>query len=861
MRKGLLTVPTVTTIQFEHRHDTLGIGNPAPRLTWRVETNAANWTQTAYEIALDDVLTGKIESDQSTLVAWPFPPLQARQRVGIRVRVWGSDGAQSNWSEAAWAEVGLLAAEDWHANFISPTWEEDTSQSNPAPYLRCGFTLRDGIQSARLYITAQGVYEAQINGQAVSSDVFAPGWTVYDRRLRYQTYDVTALLTAGKNAIGAIIGDGWYRGRYGLVWQRNIYGDKLALLAQLEVQYDDGTSERIVTDSDWKAATGAIVCSSIYDGERYDARLEPVGWSQADFDDSEWQVVRLLDPDLTTLEAPLGPPVRRIETRAPIAITQSPSGKTLVDFGQNLVGRCVITVRGAAGQTVTLRHAEVLENGELGTRPLRSADATDHYTLCGDGVEQYEPHFTFHGFRYVEVENWPGELAADAIRAVVIHSNLERTGWFGCSNPLLNQLHQNVVWSMRGNFFDIPTDCPQRDERLGWTGDLEVFVPTATFLYDVSGFLQSWLRDLAVEQNKLGGSVPHVVPNILRKSGAAAWGDAATIVPWVLYERYGDRHILVDQFDSMCAWVDFIADKAGDSFFGEPGSQLGDWLDPTAPPDKPFLARTDKAIVATAYFVHSAEITAKTAKLLGHSDKHAHYTMLAAHAKAAFVNAYITPNGRMVCDAETAYALAIMFELVDSAEQRQSAGDRLAELVREGGYTIRTGFVGTPLICDALCDTGHHAVAYRLLLQEACPSWLYPVTMGATTIWERWDSMLPDGSINPSDMTSFNHYALGAVADWMQRVIGGMNSAEIGYKKIRFAPHPGGKITHCHTYLRTPYGMAECRWEISNNTLDLSVTVPPNAIGEVVLPGQAGDPIAIGSGHWSWSVPYRDLDN
>lgn len=861
-----MTNPSISTLQIEHLQETLGIGEPTPRLSWQVETAAQNWQQRAYELRCLDSdgqvrqTTGQVKSDQSILVAWPFAPLQSRERISAQVRVWGSDDSTSDWSAPLTIEAGLLSPDDWSAQFITPNLAEDKTIPNPAPYLRRSFDLGTGIRAARLYISALGVYEAQLNGQTAGDHVLAPGWTVYNERLRYQTFDVTDLVEEGPNALGAIVGEGWYRGRLGFGGgKRNIYGEKAALVAQLEVEYEDGRTERIVTDESWRATTGPILSSSIYDGESYDARLELGDWSEADYDDDAWSGVRVHDQPLTILEAPLGPPVRRMERIAPVAITQSPSGKTLVDFGQNLVGRLSIRVQGEAGQTVTLRHAEVLEDGELGTRPLRHAEATDRYILRGGGVESYEPFFTFHGFRYVEVEGWPGALTPDDITAIVIHSDLTRTGWFECSDPMLNQLHQNVLWGMRGNFLDVPTDCPQRDERMGWTGDIQVFASTSAFLYDVHGFLRSWLRDLAVEQAKFNGSVPFVVPDIMGGNGAAAWGDAAVVVPWVLYQRYGDLAILETQFESMCDWVDHVAGIAGESFLWDTGFQFGDWLDPTAPPDNPFMARTDGVIVASAYFAYSAALVAQSAALLGREDAHQRYAEIASKAKAAFANEYITPAGRMMNDAETAYAMAIMFDLFDSPEQRQRAGDRLAELVRGSGYQIRTGFVGTPLICDALCATGHHAFAYRLLKQEECPSWLYPVTMGATTIWERWDSMLPDGSINPGEMTSFNHYALGAVADWMQRTIGGIELAESGYHTIRFAPRPGGKLTHCHTRLQTPYGMAECSWQIADGLFEMSVTVPPNVRGVVTLPGQE-ETIAIGSGQWQWSAPYTDAD-
>jgi alpha-L-rhamnosidase len=864
-----MTSTTTLKVRVEHLRDAFGIGTNRPRLSWIVETTQESWYQAGYEIEYYDAegklqnQTGRIESDQSVLVDWPFAPLSSRERVSVHVRVWDKDDQLSGWSELVPIEVGLLHAEDWAARFISPDWEEDISQPQPAPLLRREFELRAGIQSARLYITALGLYEAEINGQVVGDHVFSPGWTVYDQHLRYQTFDVTGLLHEGLNAIGAILGDGWFRGRIGFGGgRRNIYGSHLALLTQLEVQYDDGSIECIVTDDiqAWRAATGPILMNSVYDGETYDARLERSGWSSPGFDDSIWTGVRNVEWNMNALEAPLGPPVRRIETIAPVSIIQSPSGKTIVDFGQNLVGRLLIQVKGPAGHAITLRHAEVLEHGELGTRPLRFAEATDRYTLRGGETETWEPRFTFHGFRYVEVNDWPGELKMDNLNAVVIHSDMERTGWFECSDPLLNRLHENVVWGMRGNFLDVPTDCPQRDERLGWTGDLEVFSPTASFLYDASGFLQSWLKDLAIEQHKLGGAVPHVVPNVLGNgAGAAAWGDAATVVPWVLYQRYGDIGILADQFESMRAWVDYVASLVGEKYLWDKGFQFGDWLDPTAPPDKPGQARTDKAIVASAYFAYSARHVARAAEVLGRSEEYSRYSTMADQARNAFAREYITPAGRLMNDAETAYAIAIAFDLLPTAGQRQHAGDRLAELVRDSRYQIRTGFVGTPLICDALCSTGHYRAAYRLLLQRECPSWLYSVTMGATTIWERWDSMLPDGTINPGEMTSFNHYAFGAVADWMHRTLGGLAPAEPGYRSIEIRPRPGGGLAQCRVTLITPYGLAECAWKIEDGSFDLDAIVPANTTASVTLPGD-NTPVEVGSGSWHWSVPYQDPD-
>jgi alpha-L-rhamnosidase len=865
-----MTSTIILNVRVEHLRETLGIGTDQPRLSWTIKTESRGWYQSAYEIEAYDTnskprgQTGKVESNQSVLVAWPFAPLASREQLTVRVRVWGKDGNASEWGEPVAIETGLLSTSDWGARFIFPIWDEDTSRSNPSLYLRREFELRAGIKSARLYITSLGVYEAQLNGKVVGDHILSPGWTVYDQRLRYHTFDVTGMLNEGRNALGAVLGDGWFRGRIGFAaGRRNIYGEHLALLAQLEIQYNDGSSERIITDDEqaWRAATGPILMNSLYDGETYDARLEHSGWSLPGFDDSAWSAIRTVEWDLNTLEAPLGPPVRRIERITPVSITQSPAGKTIVDFGQNLVGRLSIKVKGPAGHTVTLRHAEVLEHGELGTRPLRFAEATDRYTLRGGEVETWEPRFTFHGFRYVEVNDWPGDLNLQDLSAVVLHSDLERTGWFESSDSLLNQLHQNVVWGMRGNFLDIPTDCPQRDERLGWTGDLQVFSPTASFLYDVNGFLQSWLRDLVVEQSKFDGAVPPVIPNALGNNfgAAAAWADAATVVPWVIYQRFGDVGILADQFESMHAWVDYVAAVAGEGRLWDTGFQFGDWLDPTAPPDKPAQARVDKAIVASAYFVHSADLVALAAGVLGRMDEQKKYLTLAAEARAAFAREYITPSGRLMSDAETAYALVLAFDLLPTAEQRQRAGDRLNELVRDSGYHIRTGFVGTPIISDALCSTGHYVAAYRLLMQQECPSWLYPVTMGATTVWERWDSMLPDGSINPGEMTSFNHYALGAVADWMHRTIGGLTPIEPGYRRMEIRPRPGGGLTHAYARHITPYGLAESSWKIENGKFDLNVIIPPNTTAFVTLPGSQAA-IEVGSGTWHWSAPYQDPD-
>jgi alpha-L-rhamnosidase len=874
--------PRLDPVRVEHHHCAVGIGESAPRLSWTVRTDVAGWLQTGYEVELlatDGAVltsTGRIDAPESVLVPWPGTPLRSRERRGVRVRVWGSgsgggsgDGeAGGAWSELVWIEAGLLEPADWVAGAAAPASTITGDPDGAAAHLRREFTLDGDVDSARLYVTAHGLYDLEINGEPVGDDVLAPGWTSYHHRLRYRTHDVTALLRRGANVIGSTLADGWYRGRIGFEGGRTqVYGGRTALIAQLEVRYRDGRTDVVATDAAWRCRLGPVLAASLYDGEKYDARRELPGWSAPGFDDGGWSPVELIEHDPAVLVAPTGPAVRRIETLRPVSVTPAPSGGQLLDFGQNISGRLRIRVRGEAGRTIRLRHAEVLQDGELSLRPLRRAAALDEYTLRGQrpggGPEVWEPRFTIHGFRYAHLENWPDDgiagLSAGDVEAVVIHSDLERAGWFECSDPLLERLHENVVWSMRGNFVDVPTDCPQRDERLGWTGDLQVFAPTASFLYDCSGLLTSWLADLALEQRELG-TVPHYVPwvpLVFPSMPTAVWGDAAVLVPWAMYRRFGDLELLRAQYPSMAAWVDQVTALAGPDHLWNEGFQFGDWLDPAAPPDRPAEARTDRYLVATAYHAHSTQVLADVAALLDETADHARYAQLATDVRRAFTNEFVTPSGRLSSDAQTAYALALQFDLLATTDQRARAGRRLVELIGEERYRIATGFVGTPLLCDALSSVDATDTAYQLLAQRQCPSWLYPVTMGATTIWERWDSMLPDGSVNPGEMTSFNHYALGAVADWMHRVIGGLQPAAPGYRRIRFAPAPGGGLTRAAARHRTPYGLAAVEWVRTGSELIVIVTVPPNTTAEVRLPDPELSTIEVGSGTHRFSCRVR----
>ncbi|TDD68946.1 alpha-L-rhamnosidase [Jiangella aurantiaca] len=843
----------VAAVRVERRRDGAFADTPTPRLSWTVESSTPGWLQAAAEVRLDgaDGVTVRLDTAESVFVDWPFAPLRPHARHTVEARVTGVDGVTSPWSDPVEVRSVFLADGEWRAAFVGLA--EPSGAACPG-LVRTEFDVAGPIASALLYTTAHGVYQVAVNGVDVDDAVLKPGWTSYQYRIEHDAVDVTGLLTAGRNAIGIRFAGGWWTEEYGFYGHaRRVYGDQPAVAAQLHVTYADGTSEVVATGPDWRgAAAGPLVSSGIYAGERIDARRAVPGWSEVGFDDSGWSAVSVADAGVVP-EPAAAEPVRRTQEVPVREVITTPSGRTVLDFGQNLVGRLRLRVAGPAGQVVTVRHAEVLEHGELAVRPLRAARATDEFVLSG-GEDVFEPEFTFHGFRYAEVTGWPGELVPEAVAAVVVGSDLRRTGRFECSNDLVNRLHENVVWGMRGNFVSIPTDCPQRDERLGWTGDIQVFSPAACTLFDADAFLAGWLRDVAAEQAANGGVCPFVVPHVLADGDrpAAAWGDAATVVPSVLFERFGDRRALGEQYPSMRAWVDAVLRLAGERLLWEGSFQFGDWLDPDAPPDQPGLAKVGSDIVAGAYLVRSTRLVADAAAELGHTADAARYGELAERVRQAWVREYTTADDRMVSDAQTAYALAIAFDLVD-ADAGAAMGDRLAELVRRAGFHIGTGFVGTPIIADALTSTGHADVAGRLLLQTGVPSWLYPVTMGATTIWERWDSMLPDGTINPGEMTSFNHYAFGAIADWLHRRLAGLAPAAPGYRRLRIAPVPVAGIDHASARQETPYGPAEAGWTAEAGRLRVRAVIPPNTTATVELLG--AEPVDVGSGTHDWTIP------
>ena len=866
-------------VRIDVPHATDAVPGPRPRIGWLLPGPAvpdvpafAHWRLTREDRTREHaVLSGHDRGGAS----WPFAPLVPRQRVELEVRVSretadasgvarGADAADTQddaawgpWSEPRRVWAGFLAEGEWTAASLTASAPEHRAQP---VVLRRTLTVRGDLVRATLYASAVGVYQASIGLADVDDQVMKPGWTS-TRRAIHESTDVTALLAPGRHALTVRLAGGWGTELFGWTPDDPRALPQPVFAAQLVLEYADGARETVVTDAQWRWAPGPITASGLYAGEDYDARRalrdaagrEP---SHPDFDDSTWAAAATAPQEIPAPEARTSPVVRRIEELAVREVIMSPSGRTILDFGQNLVGRVRLTVRGEAGTTVTLRHAEVLENGELGTRPLRQAAQTDRYTLAGAGDEVWEPEFTFHGFRYVEVDGWPGTLDPSGFTAVVIHSDMARTGTFETSHPLVQKLHDNVVWGLRGNFLYLPTDCPQRDERLGWTGDIQVFAPTASFLYDVRGFLDSWLVDLALDQLS-DGVVPFVIPNVFGTTRpAAAWGDAATVVPSVLYERFADEAVLARQLPSMRAWADRLEQLADERHLWEGMFQFGDWLDPDAPPNQAERAKVDPDIVASAYLFRSLALVARAAEIVGDHALAGDYRERAESVRAAFVHEYVTPAYRMMSDAPTAYALAIVFDLVTDAEGRAALGRRLAELCRRGAYRISTGFVGTPIIADALTSTGQVEAAGRLLLATDCPSWLYPVTMGATTVWERWDAMLPDGSINPGEMTSFNHYALGAIADWLHRVVAGLAPAAPGYRRVRLQPTPIAGLDDARAGLDTAYGRVSIGWRRRlGGSIAVTAEIPSGVVADVQLPGHESSEATAGVHEWTFDVP------
>ncbi|RSN44480.1 glycoside hydrolase family 78 protein, partial [Actinomadura sp. WAC 06369] len=728
--------------------------------------------------------------------------------------------------------------------------------------LRKEFAVGKKIARARLYSTALGVYTAEINGRRVGNDELTPGWTDYSKRVQYQTYDVTKLLRKGGNAIGATLAPGWYSGHIA-IFGPGQYGDRPWFRAQLRIDYTDGTSQKIVTDPGWRSAVGPVQTSDLLMGEAYDAREETPGWSRPGFDAAAWKPV-LVDEEAGPLPVAQSAAPTRVEREIrPVKVTSPAKGVHIFDLGQNMVGAVRLRVSGEAGRTVTLRHGEVLnEDGTLYTANLRTAKATDTYTLKGGGAETYEPRYTFHGFRYVEVTGYPGTPGPDAVTGRVMHTAEPFTMEFDTDVPMLDRLHSNITWGQRGNFLSIPTDTPARDERMGWSGDINVFGRTAAYNMRSARFLTKWMRDMRDAQSE-DGAFPDVAPKVgFLGGGSAGWGDAGVTVPWNLYQAYGDRRVLEDNYPAMRKWIAYL-ERNSDGLL-RPASGYGDWLN--------VEDETPKDVIGTAYFAHSAALVAETARVLGEDADAERYEDLAGRVRAAFDDAYVTEGGaRVKGDTQTAYALALAFGVLPE-DARGPAADRLVELIEARGWHLSTGFLGTPELLPVLTETGHTDVAYRLLHQKTYPSWGYQIGKGATTMWEHWDSIRPDGGFEDPAMNSFNHYAYGAVGEWMYANITGIAPAEPGYRRTVIRPRPGGEVGRARGRHDSMYGPIETAWSVAGGRFELSVSVPVNTTAEVWVPARSAAQVrqegarflrmrdgaavfAVGSGSYRFTAP------
>jgi alpha-L-rhamnosidase len=740
------------------------------------------------------------------------------------------------WEQPGFDDSSWPAAKDAAAYGSGPWGDQVVQPSPPVPYLRHGFQIGRPVASARLYVSALGLYEAHINGQRVGDDDFTPGWTDYNKRVQYQTYDVTSMLRQGDNAIGALLGDGWYAGNIGFAGT-HVYGRQPWFLAQLQVDFSDGTTQTVGSDGSWKTADSPLVTSDIYMGETYDARAEQPGWDGTGFDDGAWQAAKVNTDVTPNLVAQAGPPVRVDTVIKPVKRSEPKPGTFVFDLGQNLVGWNRLKVSGAAGTTVTLRNAEVLNpDGTIYTTNLRGAADTDRYTLKGGGTETYASRFTYRGYRYVEVTGYPGTPDLDSVAGVVAHADAPPTGSLSTSDPLVNQIQHNIVWGQKGNFFSVPTDCPQRDERLGWTGDIAAFAPTSTFNMDADAFLAEFTTDLADDQTP-EGAFTDVAPAVAAGSGTAGWGDAGVIIPFTLWQRYGDLQVVRDRYPAMRKWIDYLT--AHSSGLIRPAEGYGDWLnvDDNTPLD----------LIGTAYFAHAVDLVAQMADAIGDSGGAAAYRTLWGRIRDAFSAKYVTSDGTVGGGSQTAYVLALSDDLLPSAQVTPAADKLVANIGAHGGH-LTTGFLGTGELLPTLSRTGHDDVAYRILEQTTFPSWGYEIGKGATTIWERWDGIKTDGSFNDPGMNSFNHYGLGSVGDWMYQHIGGIAPAAPGYRKVVIAPSPGGSLRWANARYRSDYGDITSRWSVSGGHLTLDVSVPVNATAEVLVPAsRAGQVAAYGA--------------
>jgi alpha-L-rhamnosidase len=868
---------TVDQLRCEYQNAPEGIDVIKPRLSWMLNTERPGACQKAYQIIVADADeaivrnegnlwdTGKIPSDQTVQVEYQGTPLRTYQRCYWKVRVWDNDGDVSPWSPAARWSMGILGPAGWKARWIGapPTPSELRDGKSrkegdrvidpaipPCPLLRKSFTLAGPVKRARVYVTALGNYELRINGKRVGDQILAPGYTDYRQRVLYQAYDVTDLLKTGANAIGAMLADGWYAGRLGPIeWfpdfpRRGVYGFDRRLLMQLVVETADGKEQTVISDGSWKIfEDGPILSADHFLGETYDQSKEPAGWDTPGFDDSRWAGVSVDLSIKIELTAQNNEPIRITHLIKPVGLREWKPGVYIFDMGQNIVGWCRIRLSGPAGQAVTVRHAEVLDDeGGIYTANLKSAKQTDQYILDGGPAREYEPHFTYHSFRYVEVAGLNMKPRLEDLMGCVFHSDAPLAGSFECSNPMLNRLWLNILWTQRGNLHSIPTDCPNRAERMGWMGDAQVFCQTSMFNMDMAAFYTKWLTDVRDAQNEKGFYSSYAPDPCRQHYGSPGWADAGVVVPWRMYQNYADTRILRQQFESARRFIDAIEAESPDLIWNT--KSYGDWLngDTLKADDYPTQGgEVPQNVYATAFFAYSTEILSRTATVLGDKESARHYAELAEKIRTAFINQFVDPDGKITGNTQSGYALALNFNLLPE-NLRQRAAEHMAQAVKKYDTRISTGIQGTIRLMLELTRWGYNDLAYQLMESRRFPSWLYSVDQGATTIWERWDGYVKGRGFQDPVMNSFNHYAIGAVGEWMVRVILGLNPDEQqpGYKHFTIHPQPGGSLTWAKGEYHSIRGRIAVGWKIENSRFILDVTIPPNTLATVYLP--ASDP-------------------
>ncbi len=846
----------------------MGFYDASPAFSWKLPVGTK--AQSAYQVQVKDAVKNKIlwdsawvESDQSVFVPYARKELKSRQQIEWKARFKDQQGKESEWSEVQTCEMGLLSNEDWSAHWIRSASPFDP-EVETVSWFRNEFKTARAVKQARLYATAKGAYEIFINGEKIGNEHFAPGWTAYHDRIDTMTYDVTKQIKAGKNAIGATLGTAWYAGEIWWHHDKAVKGQQPELLVQLELIYEDGSKERIVTDGQWKeTGDGPILYSGIYDGEEYDARKEMAGWNRVGFDDAAWKNPlvnsELGDARLTPKSLPLV--VVKQELKA-VEITEPEPGRFVYDFGQNFVGKIMLkNIPVKSGQTVQARVAEMLnQDGTLYTKNYRSAKCVIKYTAADEQPFTWTQTYSFYGCRYVELSGLPKgtKPSIDWLKGLVLFSDLKPTGTFTSSHKKLHQLQSNIVWGQRGNFLEVPTDCPQRNERMGWAGDAQVFASTAMFNYDCLAFFKSWLGSMRADQMD-DGRIPHVIPAIYPHGGSAGWMDAATIIPWDVYVRTGDLEILADNIEMMEKLVEYYESKIteGDKLPSKL-QNFGDWLQPYAKDRK---GETSSDLISAAFYVHSLDLLTKSCKATGLETKASAYGRKTREAKAAFASFYLDETGTLknAQETQTSYVLALEFGLVPES-LKKNAEERLTALVDEADGHLRTGFLGTPYLTWVLDRAGKEEVAFDLLFNETYPSWFYPINQGATTMWERWNSYSHKDGFGDAKMNSFNHYAYGAVGLWMYERVAGLapDPKHPGYKHFYVRPLVGGPLTLAKAELDTPYGLASSAWSKEGELLRMSVTVPPNTTATIVFPSDRA-PKKVSAGDHTFTVECSNL--